>query len=99
VSALGKAIACCVAILGLLMISLPIAVMTKHFDSYFVYTAKRSSILKNLHRKKLFQLKKRLTTIGWLQKRKILEKESEIHHTNRQFNKYSISKHQHKMSV
>lgn len=72
------------------MISLPIAVLTKNFTDYYLYTAKRESILKNIERKNMFKLRKRLSTIGWLDKRKIFNsKESASEHV-RTASKYSV---------
>ena len=72
---LGKCLAGLASISGVLIISLPIAVFTKHFNDYFVYSLKKEKTLRNIHRKEVFKQIKKENTLGWLGKRKIIAHE------------------------
>ena len=72
----GKCFAGLASLLGVLMISLPIAVFTRNFNDYFVYSLKKEKTLRNIHRKEVFKEIKKQNTIGWLGKRKIIAHEN-----------------------
>ena len=70
-SSIGKVLSAIIAVLGVLMFALPVAIFTRNFNDYFVYMSRREKALRNIKRKDAFKQKKLGNTIGWLGKKNI----------------------------